>query len=58
VAHKNWVVPRQNLVHSQNEWLGDELDAAHFDKILAMIMSLRHLLDGWPMLSVPGGMQL
>jgi hypothetical protein len=43
-------VPRQNFVHSHNEWLRDEFDGACFDKILAMIsamiMSLRHLL-GW-----------
>ena len=43
-------VPRQNLVHSQNECLGDGLDASVSIKILAMlwaiITSLRNLL-GW-----------
>jgi hypothetical protein len=46
----NQAVPRQNLVHSWNEGLADELDATYFDKILVMILatvtSLRHLL-GW-----------
>ena len=42
--------PRQNFVHSQNEWLRDELDGRCFDKILVMISaivtSLRHF-PGW-----------
>ncbi len=49
------VVPRQNLVHSQNEWLGDGLDGASFDKILAMIVaivtSFRYRL-GWAVSSL------
>jgi hypothetical protein len=40
---------RQNFVHSQNEWLRDELDGVYSDKILpmisAIIMSLRHPAD-------------
>ena len=44
------VVPRQNFVHSQNEWLRDDFDGRCFDKILVMISaivtSLRHFL-GW-----------
>ena len=37
---------RQNVVHPQNECLAEQLDSNDSDKILAMIVSLRHLL-GW-----------
>jgi hypothetical protein len=37
------VVPRQNIVHPQNQRLGAKLDSYLPDKILAMIVSLRHL---------------
>jgi putative transposase len=40
------LVPRQSVVHPQNEWLSEKLDSDFSDKILAMMMSLRHLL-GW-----------
>ena len=39
-------VSRQNVVHPQNVWLGEKLDSDCSGKILAMIVSLRHLL-GW-----------
>jgi hypothetical protein len=39
-------VIRQNIVHSQNQSLGDKLKLGCSDKILAMIVCLRHLL-GW-----------
>jgi putative transposase len=40
------VVPRQNLAHSRNESLAQQLGAACSGKIRAMILRLRHLL-GW-----------
>jgi len=39
-------VGRQNIARSQNQSLGDKLELGCSDKILAMIVSLRHLL-GW-----------
>ena len=39
-------VPRQNVVHLQNEGLGAKLDSDFSDMIPAMIVSLRHFL-GW-----------
>jgi hypothetical protein len=42
-------VSRQNVVHPQNERLGEQLDSDCSDKILAMIVPLRHLL--WWMVS-------
>src|SRR5215469_9102329 len=37
---------RQNVVHPQNEWLSAKLNSDSSDNILAMIVSLQHLL-GW-----------
>jgi hypothetical protein len=39
-------VSRQNVVHLQNEGLGEKLDSDFSDMIPAMIASLRHFL-GW-----------
>ena len=39
-------VIRQNLMHSQNEWLGDQLDAGFCGKILVIISLFRHFLGG------------
>jgi hypothetical protein len=39
-------VPRQNIVHPQNEGLGESLDSDGSDKILAMIVPFRYVL-GW-----------
>jgi hypothetical protein len=39
-------VSRQNVVHPQNERLGEQLDSHDSDKILVMIVLLRHLF-GW-----------
>jgi hypothetical protein len=39
-------VARQNLVHPQDERHGDRLDSDGSDKMLVMIVFLRHLL-GW-----------
>jgi hypothetical protein len=40
------LVARQNLVHTQDERHGDRLDSDGSDKMLVMIVFLRHLL-GW-----------
>ena len=40
------VVSRQNVVNSQNESLGAKLDSDFFNEILALMVSLGHLL-GW-----------
>jgi hypothetical protein len=39
-------VSRQNVIHPQNERLGEQLESHDSDKILAMIVLLRHLF-GW-----------
>jgi len=39
-------VGRQNIARLQNQSLGDKVELGYSDKILAMIVSLRHLL-GW-----------
>jgi hypothetical protein len=36
----------QNVIHPQNERLGEQLDSHDSDKIVAMIVLLRHLF-GW-----------
>jgi len=48
-------VPRQNVIHLQNEWLSETLNLESSDKIQAMIVSLRHFL-GW-MVSAFGSRQ-